>query len=485
MSLLSELQSRGITIEDLEKAASVRLFEKAAAAEGVDLNNLPEDQVVSLFENFTAPSEPTKEASAMNEEILELFEKTASSEGIDLDELADDDLAALFEHYVESVLPEQLAEEEYEEGEKEASADDVLDLFEKTASDEGIDLDEMSDEDLVDLYEHYVENILPEQLADGLDDEDEEKVADAQEKLAEAEILGRHMARAYMDEMDKEALSLSDIKERARGLKNRVAEEVRVRRGKATLGDRARRAGRGYMAALKGTEFRRGAKLHGSGIAKLERKVTKSGPLSRAGKRMMLRGGAKTLAAYAAPAALAGGAAYATREKRSGFSEEEIEALLLIDENFGEEVAEDVAEKLAFDISQYDERDVDRAMGNLSAARAGELLTGSRFEKMTPGMLDRLRAARGSKNLTDAVRTLRGKNKPGVIRSAFGAKGSSKRMTREARRVLAARGALGAGVGGALAAAAGAGYSAGREKRSSAEVEDYALALLEAAGYDV
>lgn len=484
MSLLSELQSRGITIEDLEKAASVRLFEKAAAAEGVDLNNLPEDQVVSLFENFTAPSEPTKEASAMNEEILELFEKTASSEGIDLDELADDDLAALFEHYVENVLPEQLAEDEYGEGEKEASADDVLDLFEKTASDEGIDLDEMSDEDLVELYEHYVENVLPKQLADGLDEEDEEKVADAQEKLAEAEILGRHMARAYMDEMDKEALSLSDVKKKALGLKNRVAEEVRVRRGKATLGDRARRAGRGYMAALKGTEFRRGAKLHGSGIAKLERKITKSGPLSRAGKRMMLRGGAKTLAAYAAPAALAGGAGYAM-SKRSGFTEEEIEALLLIDENFGEDVAEDVAEKLAFDISQFDERDIDRGMGRVSAARAGELLTGSRFEKMTPGMLDRLRAARGSKNLMDAVRTLRGKNKPGVIRSAFGAKGSSKRMTREARRILAARGALGAGVGGALAAAAGAGYSAGREKRSSAEVEDFALALLEAAGYDV
>jgi hypothetical protein len=485
MSLLSELQSRGVTIEDLEKAASVRLFEKAAAAEGVDLDNLSEDDVVSLFENFTAPSEPTKEASAMNEEILDLFEKTASSEGIDLDSMEDEDLAALFEHYVENVLPEQLAEEEYEEGEKEASADDVLDLFEKTASDEGIDLDEMSDEDLVELYEHYVENVLPEQLADGFDDEDEEKVADAQEKLAEAEILGRHMARAYMDEMDKEALSLSDVKKKVRGAASRAGEEIRALRGKSTLADRARRAGRGYVKALKATELRGGAKRYGGRLARLERKITSKGPISRSARRMMLRGGAKTLGAYGAPLALAGMGAAAMDKRSDIFTDEEIEALLLIDENFGEEVAEDVAEKLAFDISQYDERAIDRGMGSLTAARGAELLTGSRFKGMTPGMLDRLKAARGSKSVGEAVRTLRGKNKPGVIRSALGVKGSSKRMTREARKVLAARGLLGAGVGGALAAAGGAGYAAGREKRSSAEVEDFALALLDAAGYDV
>jgi hypothetical protein len=83
--------------------------------------------------------------------------------------------------------------------------DEIVELFEKTAAAEGIDLDDMSDEDLAALYEHYVENVLPVQLGDDYDYDDAEKVADAQEKLAEAEILGRHMARAYLAELEKEA----------------------------------------------------------------------------------------------------------------------------------------------------------------------------------------------------------------------------------------------------------------------------------------
>ena len=147
MSLLAELQSRGVTTEDLEKAASVRLFEKAAAAEGVNLDNLSEDSVISLFEQFVSlQHHSTKEASAMNDEVIDLFEKTAAAEGIDLDE--------------------------------------------------------MDDEDLAELYNHYVENVLPLQLEE---DDSDEKIASAQEKLAEAEILGRHMARAYVDELEKVA----------------------------------------------------------------------------------------------------------------------------------------------------------------------------------------------------------------------------------------------------------------------------------------
>jgi hypothetical protein len=148
VSLLAELQTRGITAEDLEKAASVRLFEKAAAAEGVNLDDLSETQVTSLFNQFVSRSVPsTKEASAMNNEVIDLFEKTASAEGIDLDDMSDAELAQLFNHYVENVLPEQLAEAEGQD--KEAM------------------------------------------------------VQDAHEKLAEAEILGRHMARAYADEIQK------------------------------------------------------------------------------------------------------------------------------------------------------------------------------------------------------------------------------------------------------------------------------------------
>lgn len=157
MSLLEELESRGVTAEDLEKAASVRLFEKAAAAEGVDLDSLDVDQVEDLYAAFVANQsydDTTKEASAMNDEIVDLFEKTAAAEGIDLDDMDDVELAELYNHYVENVLPEQL-----EDFGKEAAA-----------------------------YEEE----------------------EAYEKLAEAEILGRHMARAYMDELGTKVASEDD-----------------------------------------------------------------------------------------------------------------------------------------------------------------------------------------------------------------------------------------------------------------------------------
>lgn len=148
-------QNYGLTVEDLEKAASVRLFEKAAAAEGINLDELSEAQVDELYSNYQSQSEE----NTMNEEIIDLFEKQAAYEGVDLESLSDDELAHVYNNFVTN-----LAEE--------------------------VELDE-----------------------DAVDYEDE-----ATEKLAEAEILGRHMARAYMDEVEKvasiqEAAELGDLED--------------------------------------------------------------------------------------------------------------------------------------------------------------------------------------------------------------------------------------------------------------------------------
>ena len=254
MSLLEELEARGVTAEDLEKAASVRLFEKAAAAEGVNLDDLEENQVEELYAHFVSnnlsDADNTKEASAMNDAIVDLFEKTAAAEGINLDEMADDELAQLYNHYVENVLPEQM-------GEKQASEEEIVfDMFQKTAAAEGLDLRQYDEDQLSELYGHYVENVLPHQLGnedtvdkvasalgtdrDTLEDlfvkhasasnidlsalsdstveelfeqyvvetiPDQVKEAqvlnEVHEKLAEAETLGRHMARAYADELNQ------------------------------------------------------------------------------------------------------------------------------------------------------------------------------------------------------------------------------------------------------------------------------------------
>lgn len=134
-------QNYSITAEDLEKAASVRLFEKAAAAEGINLSELSDSQVEDLYSNYQQSSEE----NTMNDQIIDLFEKQAAYEGIDLDALSDDELAYVYNNFITNL------EDEMEE----------------------------------DNGEYY--------------DEEEE----AYEKLAEAEILGRHMARAYMAELDE------------------------------------------------------------------------------------------------------------------------------------------------------------------------------------------------------------------------------------------------------------------------------------------
>jgi hypothetical protein len=143
MSLIEELRTRGVTVEDLERAAAARLFEKTAAAENVDLDLLSSGQVNNLFQNFITPA-TTKEASDMD-------------------------------------------------------YDTAVELFEKTAAAEEIDLDSLDDESLSDLFQHFINDILPEMVED--DGVDKEAAA----QLDEAEILGRHMARAYMDELEKQA----------------------------------------------------------------------------------------------------------------------------------------------------------------------------------------------------------------------------------------------------------------------------------------
>jgi hypothetical protein len=341
MSLLEELESRGVTAEDLEKAASVRLFEKAAAAEGVDLDLLDVDQVEDLYAGFLSnqpdSGEYTKEASAMNDEIVDLFEKTAAAEGIDLDEMADDELAELYTHYVENVLPEQLGE-----GEKQASDEEtILDMFQKTAAAEGMDLNEFSQYELQDLYGHYVENVLPLQLGDKTA---AAEVGEAQEKLAEAEILGRHMARSYADELDK----LAGARDYAVKAKDSAVKGAR--RGKELL-----------TASSVRKNVREQA---GEGATRRE-KLKTYGRILRGGKGMEgVQGGdmmtleaRRSLRAQAGAAAAATGTGYGAKKmydrkkgqtkKSSAFDEVEIDALMKIASEFGYDVAEKVAEEEA------------------------------------------------------------------------------------------------------------------------------------------
>lgn len=140
MSIFDTLADSGITQEDLEKAASARLFAEAAAAEGIDLSELSEEQAEELYAFWADDSEKNASANA--------FFEAAAAEGIDLNELTEDQVGELYNYWATGG----------EEVEKAASAEELL---------------------------------------------QEAAVKEASAKLAEAEYIGRYMARVYADEMNK------------------------------------------------------------------------------------------------------------------------------------------------------------------------------------------------------------------------------------------------------------------------------------------
>ena len=298
----------GITAEDLEKAASVRLFEKAAAAEGINLAELTEDQVEDLYSAYTSQENDM--------DLIDLFEKQASVEGVDLDALSDEELQGAYANFVAAVEAEHAEQEAvggeevtydevndyltdrqdeviglmkeagyfgYDEEVKEASGlpdggssaasfkdraaaagrymkdkataagsymkanpgktigglalagglgyggKKLMDrrkakkAMEKQAGEEmllnafdeelqnayGVTAADLSDEQFAGLYDEFLSNV-----GDNIVKEAQAEI-EASEKLAEAEVLGRHMAQAFNDELEKQALSMQDVKDKA------------------------------------------------------------------------------------------------------------------------------------------------------------------------------------------------------------------------------------------------------------------------------
>lgn len=219
-------QFNGVSQEDLEKAATVRLFEKAADASGIDLNELSNDQLNELFGQFERDVLPrlvaekqasaeleAKLASLTEEQIYDLFEKQAATEPAlvaagGLEALTDEQLAMGFSHFVEHVLP-IMAEQDFAP-------------------------------------------VTPQQAA---------KMAaaeDAQVKLAEAEMLGRHMARGFFAESDKIAAEKEEAEKKKKDKddgENKEAMTVGSSSVKSVLGGLktdAKDAARGIAGRLKG-----------------------------------------------------------------------------------------------------------------------------------------------------------------------------------------------------------------------------------------
>ena len=79
MSMFDTLAESGVTQEDLEKAASARLFAEAAAAEGIDLSELSEDQAEELYDFWANGGEYAEKSASAEEMLAEAAVKEASA----------------------------------------------------------------------------------------------------------------------------------------------------------------------------------------------------------------------------------------------------------------------------------------------------------------------------------------------------------------------------------------------------------------------
>lgn len=187
---------------------------------------------------------------------LELFAKQASAEGIDLEQLDDEQVEAAFAHFVENILPEMF------EGEKEAEAEEVedtleskiaaaqnaiaFDAFVKAAAAEGVDLNDLSEDDVAELFGAWLVQDVPalfEEQAKEAELAEYAKIAQA--NLSEMTVMGQHLGEVAADaflakiaEATPKAPFMDGVKGRLVGLRmagQQAAENVGGARGTFAL----------------------------------------------------------------------------------------------------------------------------------------------------------------------------------------------------------------------------------------------------------
>lgn len=209
-----------------------------------------------------------------------IFEKVAEQSNIDLSKLSDEKIAELRAEFDYQVYPQ--IERDFAL-QKEAAAywgavnekiaslseEQKLELFYKQAAAEGIDtsqFDTMPEDELAKIASHFTENTLPLLAQNNFEPitvDQFNKIAEAEEqqvKLAEAEMLGRHMARAFADETQKIASSSPDLPASTQ----LPAVDSAARRAVG----RARQAGASVLSAAKAHPYR-AAGAAGAGVVGL------------------------------------------------------------------------------------------------------------------------------------------------------------------------------------------------------------------------
>lgn len=287
------------------------------------------ERVTDIFEQDTEDSSEDLDIDLAN--ASHVLQKIAEQEGIELDDLSDEDVASL----LSELLPPEKTASAHQEPQKEQTMSDETQIpneitnadvaveLGKIAQAEGIDLNELSREDYHQLFAELAENMSDPSYF-------EQKVA-AEEKIADAREIGRAMAEGFVeklaeleggdeDEATKEASRMAAAKDAVRGAIGKVrgaasgaADKVR---GAAS---KARSAASGAAGAVREKEHavstRVGYKLRGGAEGAKKRMAAGGNALEDAAKSR--RTGRAALGGAALATAGAGAGAAAMRKKQS------------------------------------------------------------------------------------------------------------------------------------------------------------------------
>ena len=172
--------------------------------------------------------------------------------------------------------------------------DELIDLFEKQAAYEGVDLESLNDEELAYVYNNFITNLAEQEGDEAYYGEDVDAEQEAYEKLAEAEILGRHMARAYMDELEKEAEAKKSFGQKVKDFTG-VSDIQEGRKQKASAKEYADKAEEMREKIKAGVQSKKMKDAQGRIVAKRVKSSREaaeaSGKAMRAGGKKLLRSG--------------------------------------------------------------------------------------------------------------------------------------------------------------------------------------------------
>lgn len=279
----------------------------------------------------------------------ELLQKVAAEQGVDLTELSDEDVAELMTDLMPQVQAEKVASAavpatESIPAETVTYADVAVELS-KVAAAKGVELASLSREDYHAAFDAVATDMASPEYGTQKQAEEE-----AESKLAEADAIGRYMARSFMDEQEKIAASWQGVKDVLKGgiakAKNLAAKTP------GTVG-----------RTLRGGEMREKARAAKSvsGIERLTDRAKAYG-LARAAEAAKSKSLGKKVLIGAGGAGVAGGtAAIALGAKRHHDKQAGIEAEALelardyllengIDPDTGDKVASDAAAERAAEI---------------------------------------------------------------------------------------------------------------------------------------